>query len=155
MIPFEFTSEPASLSINKPYPKITYGTAVPFATREDAVRAFELAASRGVESIDTARQYPNSEDTIGSLRFSTRFKITTKAPGFTPGDGTKAKVIEYVEESLRVLGVQKVDVYLLHAPDVTTPFEETMEAIQELYQQGRFDKVRVSYPALIPISSQD
>jgi predicted oxidoreductase len=42
----------------------------------------------------------------------------------------------------------KVEIYYLHAPDVTTPIEETLEAINIVHKAGKFRHVR--YPARTP-----
>lgn len=38
----------------------------------------------------------------------------------------------------------KVDIYYLHAPDPTIPIKETLSAIQELYEAGKFKRVGAS-----------
>ena len=40
-----------------------------------------------------------------------------------------------------MIDIRQVDLYYLHAPDNTTPIEETLSAIQELYAAGKFKRV--------------
>jgi aflatoxin B1 aldehyde reductase len=45
------------------------------------------------------------------------------------------------ETSLRNLKLEKVDLLYLHAPDAKTPIEVTLEAVQKLYEQGKFKEL--------------
>ncbi|EEO28004.1 aldo/keto reductase [Oxalobacter paraformigenes] len=56
----------------------------------------------------------------------------------------KESVIEECENSLRRLQTDYIDLYQLHWPDETTPFEETFEAVDRLVQQGKVRYVGVS-----------
>jgi aryl-alcohol dehydrogenase-like predicted oxidoreductase len=51
---------------------------------------------------------------------------------------------EGVEESLRLLGVEAIDLYQLHWPDPEVPFESTAAALQELVDEGKIRHVGVS-----------
>jgi aflatoxin B1 aldehyde reductase len=42
-----------------------------------------------------------------------------------------------------VLKLEKIPVLFLHSPDLSVPISETMDALQELYLQGKFEKVRI------------
>ena len=53
-------------------------------------------------------------------------------------------IMESVEQSLRRLQTDYVDVLLVHWPDVTTPFDETMTALDNLVQQGKARAIGVS-----------
>ncbi|WP_420155869.1 aldo/keto reductase, partial [Siphonobacter sp.] len=46
-------------------------------------------------------------------------------------------IIEECENSLRRLRTDYIDLYQIHWPDITTPIDETMEALQTLLQQGK------------------
>lgn len=45
---------------------------------------------------------------------------------------------ENVELSLSLLGTDKLDIWYLHAPDRSVPFEETLEEVDKLYKEGKF-----------------
>ena len=49
---------------------------------------------------------------------------------------------EYLGKSLNALKADKVELFYLHAPDRSTPFEVTFRAVDELHKEGKFDKVR-------------
>lgn len=54
------------------------------------------------------------------------------------GQGLKKEQIAYwVEESLRKLGTDHIDIYYAHTDDITTPLEETMEAFDKLVREGK------------------
>ena len=61
-----------------------------------------------------------------------------------PYDHTKSCVLSTLDESLTALGMKKIDLYYLHAPDRETPFEETLEAVNEAYQAGKFERFGIS-----------
>jgi len=119
--------------------KVLFGT-VSAAEWSDEVRDefFSLMEAHNVKAIDTAFQYSGSEKALGDCGAPKRFTVDTKAPGFTPGVLKKDNVLKGCKQSLEDLKVDSVDTYFLHAPDSATPFEETYEAIQELYTAGKF-----------------
>ena len=63
-------------------------------------------------------------------------RIDTKNYPTHVGDHEPAKIKATFEESLAALGDNKIRVFYLHAPDRTVPFEDTMEAVNELYLAG-------------------
>jgi aflatoxin B1 aldehyde reductase len=46
--------------------------------------------------------------------------------------------------SLKALGIEKVDIFYLHAPDRSTPFETTLREVNKLYQDGHFSRFGLS-----------
>ncbi|KAM0332491.1 hypothetical protein ACHAQA_002773 [Verticillium albo-atrum] len=100
-----------------------------------------------VHVLDTARSYGNgaSEKALGNKNLGSEFKIYTKAPtGVLDGTGKKDMILEFARQSLTDLKVDKVQLYLLHAPDEAVPVEEQMDAIQTLFEQGKFEKFGLS-----------
>lgn len=55
----------------------------------------------------------------------------------TPSDLRKT-----LQASLTALRTDKVEIFYLHAPDRTTPWEVTFKAVDELHKEGKFNKVR-------------
>ena len=119
---------------------------------QDAVRrAHEL----GVTCFDNAAVYGvgHSERVMGEALKPIRDKvvIVTKC-GITWNDevkrvernGTRAGVLNSCEQSLRNLQTDYIDLLLVHWPDVDTPFEETMRALEELQKAGKIRYAGVS-----------
>lgn len=63
-------------------------------------------------------------------------RIDTKIYPVTPGDHKPEKLKETFKLSLQALGPHKIRVFYLHAPDRTVPFEDTLEAVDELHKAG-------------------
>ncbi|WBF13937.1 hypothetical protein N7582_003307 [Saccharomyces uvarum] len=66
------------------------------------------------------------------------------ASGFSGGCLTRDNINKSIEESLSLLGVPSVETFLLHSPDPEIPLEETLDAINSLYEQGKFEKFGLS-----------
>ncbi|KAK9243146.1 NADP-dependent oxidoreductase domain-containing protein [Lipomyces tetrasporus] len=97
-----------------------------------------------VKEIDTAWLYVGSEQALFEAGAPARFTIDTKAPGFHSGALSKSSVLTGAKKSLDSLGTQQVDTYFLHSPDPDTPLEETLGAIQELFEAGMFVRFGLS-----------
>lgn len=135
-----------------------------------ALEAMRAGYDLGVTSIDTAPIYGmgHSEKIVGKFIKEVgreKVEILTKygwnwkmergeyiMDGATPG-GSSQKVYSYagkdgirmeVEDSLRRLGTDYIDLYQIHRPDATTPIEETMEEMEKLKQEGKIRAVGVS-----------
>jgi aryl-alcohol dehydrogenase-like predicted oxidoreductase len=59
-------------------------------------------------------------------------------------DSSRARVMASIDKSLKNLGTDWVDVYLVHWPDRLTPFEETMSALEDIVREGKVRFVGVS-----------
>lgn len=73
---------------------------------------------------------------LGALDLRGQARVDTKIFPLHPGDFKSPKVKETVKKSLINLGPNKIRVFYLHNPDRATPFEETLEAINDLHKQG-------------------
>lgn len=117
----------------------------------DAIRR---ALALGVTLFDTARAYGagRSEELLGRALGADRSKVivVTKCglptrPGQKPRrDARYASIIEDCEQSLRSLGTDYIDLFLVHWPDVETPIAETMRALNDLRAAGKVRYVGVS-----------
>jgi len=100
--------------------------------------------------VDTARIYlsGDSEKMLGNLlqenpSWKSQVSIHTKAnPRITPF--TREGINSQMKDSLDALGVDKVDIYYLHFPDIKTPLEETFGALNELHKAGKFTELGLS-----------
>ncbi|MFW6137973.1 MAG: aldo/keto reductase [Spirochaetota bacterium] len=108
-----------------------------------AVKTVQAAIDRGITLIDTAQGYLESEQIIGkALRngYRERCFLATKV-----SQDFSARGIEYaLNRSLKLLGVEYVDLYQVHRWDPEYPIEETMETISRFQKQGKIRYVGVS-----------
>ena len=123
---------------------------------EREAEAFELmdaAWARGVRRFDTASSYGGgrSETTIGEWLRERRpdgLALTSKA--FHPvheGDDSglaPARLRRVAHESLERLGVERIDLYLIHEVDPATPLADTLGALEELVRDGVIGAIGVS-----------
>lgn len=115
-------------------PNIIYGTLpINFLDKEEVQKLVAHLLENGVTEIDTGRIYTDNERVIGEYKLPEKFIVHTKSPGFGVGSLSKDGVNDAIKESLKLLGVSSVETYYLHSPDPSTPIEETLEAINELY----------------------
>lgn len=113
----------------------------------EAERIFNLYADRGGNSIDTANFYANggSERVVGKLVQGrrNRFVIATKySLTMRPGDPNAAgnhrkNMVQSVEDSLRRLETDYIDLLYLHVWDSRTPVEEILRAFDDLVRAGK------------------
>lgn len=120
----------------------------------DAVRTIQGALDQGINLIDTAPVYGfgRSEALVGkALADGRRWNaiIATKAGldwknGKPFRNARKARILEEVENSLRRLRTDVIDLYQMHWPDPRTPIAETAEAVGALHRDGKIRAVGVS-----------
>lgn len=66
-------------------------------------------------------------------------------PGWsTDGHLDEKGLRENLEKSLKALRTEQVDLWYLHGPDRTVPFETTLKVVNDLYQEGKFKRLGVS-----------
>ncbi len=120
----------------------------------EATRTIHVALERGVTTFDTAPGYGggHAEELLGAaLRgrreqaiIITKFGVVAGPPGQPGRDCSRAWTLSQLEESLRRLQTDYVDVYMVHWPDPKTPLEETMSALDDLVRAGKVRLVGVS-----------
>ncbi|KAG0652672.1 Oxidoreductase sirO [Hyphodiscus hymeniophilus] len=104
---------------------------------------------RGYRDIDTARNYSphargSSEPRLGAVEAGKRFTIDTKVKSGQAGDHSKENIEKEIDVSLAALKVKKLDILYLHMPDRATAFEETVEAMDKGYREGKFKRFGLS-----------
>ena len=72
------------------------------------------------------------------------FALATKVYPYEPGVHKKDRLKEHAYKSFSELGTDTVDIFYLHAPDQSVPFEETLEAVNELHKEGKFVQLGLS-----------
>lgn len=111
---------------------------------EERVQFLEVLKKYDVKDIDTAAGYPDSEKIIGALGAPKDFVIHTKVKGFSPGSLKRVPLVSSALLSLFDLKTEQVDVLFLHSPDAETPLTETLAAVQEVYDAGKFKRFGLS-----------
>ena len=140
--------------------------------KQDSINSIHASLDHGVTSIDTAPFYGFglSEEMVGEaikgkdrskIQLLTKFGLVWDGSNNEKGEfffdanddgkilpvykfATKENIIKEVEESLKRLGTDYIDLLQLHWPDSTTPINETMEAMELLIQQGKIRAAGVS-----------
>ncbi|KAJ3539616.1 hypothetical protein NM688_g6340 [Phlebia brevispora] len=109
-------------------------------------------------TIDTARIYcgGTAEGFIGKLDLKGRgLKVETKLYPNTASYGdivpnslvishSPEDLRKYLDMSLKALNVNQLEMWYLHGPDRTTPYEVTMKAVNDLYKEGKFKRFGIS-----------
>ena len=122
--------------------------------RDEAHRVLHRALELGVNLIDTADSYgPEvSEEIIAEalhpypdgLVIATKGGFLRDGPNQWRADCRPEHLKEACEDSLRRLGVDRIDVYQLHTVDRSVPYEESVGAIKELQDEGKIRFAAVS-----------
>ncbi|GIZ48275.1 hypothetical protein CKM354_001134300 [Cercospora kikuchii] len=114
------------------------------ASDEELQRYVDILKKKDIKTIDTAKAYGDSEKRLGDIEASKAFVINTQSPSIIPKALSRDILAAGIDESLALLKTNKVDVYHLHTPDDQTPIEETVDTIQELHRQGKFERFGLS-----------
>lgn len=121
----------------------------------ESVATIRAALHQGINLIDTAPGYGFgvSEEIVGRAVVEAGLRsqaiIATKV-GLEWRDGkvyrnaTRERITREIDESLRRLRTDYIDIYQVHWPDPLVPIEETAEAMRTLYDQGKIRAIGVS-----------
>jgi aryl-alcohol dehydrogenase-like predicted oxidoreductase len=122
---------------------------------EESIATIRAAVERSLNLIDTAPAYGfgRSEEIVGRAiadgGLRSRVVIATKT-GLEWHDGrvfrnaSRRRILREVEDSLRRLRTDYIDIYQVHWPDPLVPIEETAGAMQTLFEQGKIRAIGVS-----------
>jgi aryl-alcohol dehydrogenase-like predicted oxidoreductase len=118
------------------------------------VEAIQTAYDLGVNFFDTAPFYGYGESerilgkTLKPVRdkviIATKFGIVWDDKGGFVMDVSRKNILREIDESLKNLGTDYIDLYQVHWPDHKTPIQETMETLIELVQSGKIRYIGVS-----------
>ncbi|MEV4628139.1 aldo/keto reductase [Micromonospora sp. NPDC049523] len=121
---------------------------------EECRKLFTAYAEAGGNVIDTANRYTNgaSERIVGDLLAADRDRFVVATKYTVSNDGTdpnasgnhRKSLVRSVEQSLRRLGTDYVDLLWVHIWDRGTPIEETMRALDDMVRSGKVLYVGVS-----------
>jgi aryl-alcohol dehydrogenase-like predicted oxidoreductase len=113
---------------------------------DDCVRIVHAALDQGINFVDTADMYSagESERIVGkALRGRREDVVLATKVHFQMGEGrnrsgnSRRWILTEVEESLRRLQTDWIDLYQVHRPDHTTDVEETLSVLGDLVRQGK------------------
>jgi aryl-alcohol dehydrogenase-like predicted oxidoreductase len=121
----------------------------------DSIRTIQSAVDRGINIIDTAPVYGfgHSEEVVGrALAEGGRRQktiIATKVAlewkdGKVFRNASKTRIEKEIEDSLRRLQTDVIDIYQVHWPDDATPIVETAETLGKLFKAGKIRAIGVS-----------
>jgi aryl-alcohol dehydrogenase-like predicted oxidoreductase len=118
-----------------------------------SIATIRAAVEHGINVIDTAPVYGfgRSEEIVGKAIAHARSNviIATKVglewqDGKVSRNASRARIMREIEDSLRRLQTDYIDVYQVHWPDPLVTIEETAEAMYTLYKQGKIRAIGVS-----------
>lgn len=130
----------------------------------ESIEAIQTSFDAGINCIDTAPIYGRGlaetivgkairgrrDETIIATKVGLRWDLEEGEFNFEAGDGTKiyknlkpASIRKEVENSLRRLGTDYIDLLQTHWPDATTPIAETMDCLLELKREGKVRAIGV------------
>jgi aryl-alcohol dehydrogenase-like predicted oxidoreductase len=133
-------------------------------SEEQALHLLDHARVVGLRRFDTANTYGGgaSETILGQwLRaqgsaFVQSAQIATKVgnpngcpPGETPL--SRAQIASHLDESLRRLGVERIDLYYIHEFDRVTPLQQTLDAMARAIEAGKIDRFGISNASLTDV----
>ncbi|MFI7701198.1 aldo/keto reductase [Nonomuraea sp. NPDC049480] len=126
---------------------MTYGSASP-----EVRRIFDTYADAGGNVVDTASMYGESESVVGELLEGRRdrFVLATKYTGtrdrtdLNAGGNHRKNLVKSLEQSLRRLRTDYIDLFWVHVWDRHTPIEETMRALDDVVRAGKVLYVGIS-----------
>jgi aryl-alcohol dehydrogenase-like predicted oxidoreductase len=122
---------------------------------KESIRTIHAALNQGINLIDTAPVYGNgrSEEIVGEAvrQYGRRDSVlvaTKVGIDWTNGkierNSTRQRILREIEDSLRRLQTDYIDIYQVHWPDPLVPVEETALTLRELYEQGKIRAIGVS-----------
>lgn len=127
---------------------MTFGTDWGWGTEEaDARRIFDAYVARGGNFIDSANRYTEgtSERFVGKfakgrrdqLVIATKYTLPMRPGDPNSGGNHRKSMVRSVEDSLKTLGTDYIDLLYLHAWDFTTPVEEVLRGLDDLVRSGK------------------
>src|SRR6202171_5720113 len=120
-----------------------------------SISTIRAALEHGINIVDTAPVYGfgHSEEIVGKAiteaGFRSRVVIATKvglewAGGKVFRNASRSRILQEIEDSLRRLRTDYIDIYQIHWPDPLVAIEETAEAMHILFRQGKIRAIGVS-----------
>lgn len=134
------------MSFGEPSPEFHQWTLGP----DDTQAVIKYALDRGINFIDTANTYSfgTSEEYIGralsNLGARREDVVLASKVFFNEGRLSREAILREIDGTLRRLGTDYLDLYIIHRFDYGTPVEETMEALDSLVRAGKVRAIGAS-----------
>jgi aryl-alcohol dehydrogenase-like predicted oxidoreductase len=135
---------------------LMFATAIGNPDHEDSVRVIHKALDAGINFIDTADAYGDAEEVVGKALKGRRDNVVlatkvSRPMGQDPNQqgASRRWIMTAVENSLRRLRTDHIDLYQIQRPDPATDIEETLSALTDLIRGG---KVRAIGSSTTPAS---
>lgn len=130
---------------------LMFATSIGNPDPEDSARVIHKAIDAGINLIDTADAYGDSEEVVGRALAGRRDEVVLatkfgRPVGKDPNHqgASRRWIVTAVEDSLRRLRTDHIDLYQLHRPDPTTDIEETLSALTDLIRSGKVRAIGAS-----------
>jgi len=111
---------------------------------DDSIRIIQKAVDSGINLVDTADAYADSEDIVGRALQGRRDSVVLatkvgRPVGEDPAHqgASRRWIMKAVENSLRRLQTDYIDLYQIHRPDPDTDIEETLSVLTDLVHNGK------------------
>jgi aryl-alcohol dehydrogenase-like predicted oxidoreductase len=121
---------------------------------EASIATIHRALDQGITLIDTAPAYGqgHSEEVVGralsgkrdGVVIATKVALAWDDQLNIRRDASRARIMQEIEDSLRRLQTDRIDIYQVHWPDPATPIEETADAMRRLFEAGKIRAIGVS-----------
>ncbi|HXM99661.1 MAG TPA: aldo/keto reductase [Candidatus Dormibacteraeota bacterium] len=121
--------------------------------QEDTTRMVKAALDSGINFVDTADVYSlgESETLVGNalkgvrkeIVLATKFRLPM-SDNFNHSGATRVNIMREIEDSLRRLQTDYIDLYQMHGWDSNTPLEETLRTLDDLVRQGKVRYIGLS-----------
>src|SRR6201996_8513962 len=135
---------------------LALGTSIGNTDTGDSIRIIHHALDAGINFVDTADAYGESEVVVGQALKGRRDQVVLATKFSRPVDddpnhrgASRRWIMTAVENSLRRLQTDYIDLYQVHRPDPATDIEETLSALSDLVRSG---KVRAVGTSAMPAS---
>jgi aryl-alcohol dehydrogenase-like predicted oxidoreductase len=135
--------------------RVCFGT-MTFGSQADqpaSTAMIDFCLDNGINFIDTANVYNDgaSEVLLGNALKGRRNRVVlaskvhgTMGPGADQRGLSKKAILRALEDSLKRLGTDHLDIYYLHRPDYDVPIQESLEAMDHLRRQGKIRYIATS-----------
>jgi aflatoxin B1 aldehyde reductase len=120
---------------------------------KDVEAILDVFISHGHTEVDTSQFYcaGTSEEYLGKidwrkrgLKLETKLYPTVNYPMLPPITHSPEDLRKHLEISMKALDTDCLEMFYLHGPDRTTPYQDTLRGIDELYKEGKFKRFGIS-----------